>query len=91
MQDHDGSLTDLNSLDELSDDSLQAIHDELHHKASLVFEDEYAFPELKSSSYLSRVFTSYEDIKSDIFILTDILYSPLFEHANLLGQASHDD
>lgn len=91
LEDNDLSLTDLNSLDELSDDSLQAIHDELHHKASLVFEDEYAFPELKSSSYLSRVFTSYEDIKSDIFILTDILYSPLFEHANLLGQASHDD
>jgi exonuclease V gamma subunit len=91
IKNNDLSLADFNNLDELSDNNLQAIQDELHHKASLVFEDEYAFAELKSSSYLSRVFTSYEDIKSDIFTLTDILYSPLFEHANLLGQASHDD
>ena len=62
---------------------------DLHQKASKKFDDEsstdYGNSELRGSHYLSRVFTIYEDIKNHIFALTDIIYTPLFSHAQIHG------
>ena len=83
------TLMQLGLLVHQNDEGAKVLAEDLHQKASKKFDDEsstdYGNSELRGSHYLSRVFTIYEDIKNHIFALTDIIYTPLFSHAQIHG------
>jgi hypothetical protein len=91
------TLTELSLPEQQLDEGSIELVETLHEKASAKFGDDdddnndYSYSELKESSYLSRVFTSYEDIKNHSFALTDIVYTPLFLHAKILGIFQEED
>lgn len=91
------SLTELSLQEKQFPESAFEIAADLHDKASAKFGDDdnndndRSKPELKESDYLSRVFTSYEDIQNHIFALTDIIYTPLFSHARMIGIFADED